>query len=502
MLQMLIVDDELEEREGILFLLQKYQFDISTTQAPNGKIALEYLQEHPVDILFTDVRMPFIDGLTLAKEALTIQPEIRIILFSGFSEFEYAKTAMSLGVREYILKPVNVQEFCTVIRRVCEDVLSRRMEKERDSQRLAYAREHLLYSLVNGIPLHTLMADAGALFDLSFLSQYTNMLLLEFNRDFFEHAGIGIVEELKQQLTIPFDYLNLNPCQSLLFFPHAAGRTDWPSFAADLRRAIRRRYQEDCYLAYSEDFSEPSAIPTIFESLEQAMEKRFFLPNTYIFSTSVASPRSEAFLQDESTLFESIEQALQEHHLDVVRQNIHTLCEKYAGQTNFSHLYVKFLFSNLLRDISLSWAHFPEEVLFKKVEAIYRSNSYHEIENILDKSLDESPQSFPTSSNYVETVKRYISKHYDQEINLESLAEIVYLSPRYLSSIFKKETGCGLNKYLKAFRMEKARDLLEHTHMKVVAICDAVGYTNVSYFIQSFREYFGSSPEKFRQKED
>ena len=116
--------------------------------------------------------------------------------------------------------------------------------------------------------------------------------------------------------------------------------------------------------------------------------------------------------------------------------------------------------------------------------------------------MDESPQSFPTSSNYVETVKRYISKHYDQELNLESLAEIVYLSPRYLSSIFKKETGCGLNKYIKAFRMEKARDLLEHTHMKVVAICDAVGYTNVSYFIQSFREYFGSSPEKFRQKED
>ncbi len=122
MLQMLIVDDELEEREGILFLLQKYQFDISTTQAPNGKIALEYLQEHPVDILFTDVRMPFMDGLTLAKEALTIQPEIRIILFSGFSEFEYAKTAMSLGVREYILKPVNIQEFCTVIQRVCEEV--------------------------------------------------------------------------------------------------------------------------------------------------------------------------------------------------------------------------------------------------------------------------------------------------------------------------------------------------------------------------------------------
>ena len=118
MIHMLVVDDEAEEREGILFLLHKYGFNMETGQAPNGKAALDYLKNRAVDILFTDVRMPFMDGLTLAKEALLLQPNIRVILFSGFSEFEYAKTAISLGVREYILKPVNVEEFCTVMQRV------------------------------------------------------------------------------------------------------------------------------------------------------------------------------------------------------------------------------------------------------------------------------------------------------------------------------------------------------------------------------------------------
>jgi two-component system, response regulator YesN len=82
---------------------------------------------------------------------------------------------------------------------------------------------------------------------------------------------------------------------------------------------------------------------------------------------------------------------------------------------------------------------------------------------------------------------------------LNLLAEKVYLSPSYLSEIFIKETGCGINKYIKNLRMEKAKVLLYHTNMKIIDICNKVGYHNQSYFVRSFREHFGSSPEKYRQ---
>ncbi|MFR2561637.1 MAG: response regulator [Anaeromassilibacillus sp.] len=160
MIHMLVVDDEAEEREGILFLLHKYGFNMETGQAPNGKAALDYLKNRAVDILFTDVRMPFMDGLTLAKEALLLQPNIRVILFSGFSEFEYAKTAISLGVREYILKPVNVEEFCTVMQRVSAEILSAGRKKNGTTAGLLTRGNDLLYSLVNGTPLETLTAEA------------------------------------------------------------------------------------------------------------------------------------------------------------------------------------------------------------------------------------------------------------------------------------------------------------------------------------------------------
>ena len=103
------------------------------------------------------------------------------------------------------------------------------------------------------------------------------------------------------------------------------------------------------------------------------------------------------------------------------------------------------------------------------------------------------------SRNEVAAVKNYISHHYDEDLNLEMLAEKVYLSSGYLSFIFKKETGMNLNRFIRVFRMEKAKELLCGTGMKVAQISEKVGFANVSYFCRSFREYYGTSPESYRK---
>ena len=98
----------------------------------------------------------------------------------------------------------------------------------------------------------------------------------------------------------------------------------------------------------------------------------------------------------------------------------------------------------------------------------------------------------------MEAVKRYIAAHYGEEMSVERLSELVYMAPSYLSSVFKKETGQNLNRFIKSVRMEKAKELLEQTMMKIVDISTACGYPNVSYF----REYYGISPQKFRESGD
>lgn len=100
----------------------------------------------------------------------------------------------------------------------------------------------------------------------------------------------------------------------------------------------------------------------------------------------------------------------------------------------------------------------------------------------------------------IETIKKYIYENYDKDIGVEVLAAQVCFAPSYLSYIFKKETGQNLSKFIKSYRMIKAKEMLETTYEKIVNVSYAVGYRNVSYFCQSFREYFGVSPQKFRNE--
>ena len=96
-------------------------------------------------------------------------------------------------------------------------------------------------------------------------------------------------------------------------------------------------------------------------------------------------------------------------------------------------------------------------------------------------------------------VEQYIRAHYEEPLSLDLLAEKVYLTPHYLSSIFIQEKGIGINKYIKNLRMEKARELLTGTNMKISEICERVGYSNLSYFCRTFRNEFGMTPEQYRR---
>jgi len=107
----MIVDDTKTERDCINYLIDRFNLPLDSKEASNGKEALQLLEAERFDILFTDVKMPLMDGLTLSKTALIHQPDLKIVIFSGYSEFEYAKTAIKLGVKEYLLKPLNPDEF-------------------------------------------------------------------------------------------------------------------------------------------------------------------------------------------------------------------------------------------------------------------------------------------------------------------------------------------------------------------------------------------------------
>ena len=190
---------------------------------------------------------------------------------------------------------------------------------------------------------------------------------------------------------------------------------------------------------------------------------------------------------------------------DVVtlREHFERFCAKYSNKRDFSQVYIKFLFSNLLKDFYENIPNTDEKELNAEIETLYMSSDFEAVISIVNHNIDRLEKAFAQNPSMVhkeiEVVKKYIFEHYNEELSVESLGKMVYMAPSYLSSVFKKETGQNLNRFIKAYRMERAKDMLENTMAKIVDIGVSCGYSNVSYFCSSFREYFGVSPQKYRE---
>ncbi|MBQ8822444.1 MAG: response regulator, partial [Lachnospiraceae bacterium] len=150
MYKILVVDDEKIERNGIRFLLKQMDLELEILEAENGKKAVELLKSESVDILLTDIKMPFMDGMELISAVRPIYPDMMIVIFSGFSDFEYAKNAIKYDVKDYILKPVEPAEFKNTLSKVVGQLKEKQEQKIFKDMSQTLMEEHLLYSLVNG----------------------------------------------------------------------------------------------------------------------------------------------------------------------------------------------------------------------------------------------------------------------------------------------------------------------------------------------------------------
>lgn len=499
MYTILIADDEKEEQEGISFLMDEFHYPLEKSFASNGKIALSYLTEHPVDILFTDVRMPIMNGLELAQKAKALYPDLEIIIFSGFSEFEYAKTAIQIGVSSYILKPVNVEEFQGTIDQVLKRLDSRKEQKATTARQEKYAKKHILFRLIN----HTCFEpeELAEFFQIPFT--YQKMILLEFESDFFDRAGSAFEKSILSVLSIPADYLNLNMCQSILLLKETPGDFSCFEEMEQIYQWILENYKRNCYIAITDSIPDVKRLSSSFTELEQLMEYRFFVPDTYIFQNNRAMEEYFETEIGEDLLLDTIKKDLMTKDFTGLNTHVDILCYKYKKLRNFSHLYVKFIFSNLYKDILMELEPVTELELNQGIDRLYRSNDIHEIVLVIKEAVAKLEYSYSNvatgASHEVDMVKDYIGNHYGEDLDLVSLADKVYLSPRYLSTLFKKVMGCGINKYIKTIRMEKAKELLAGSNIKIVDLCTAVGFHNLSYFCQNFREYYGETPEQYRK---
>lgn len=405
MYHLLVADDSAAELDCIVFLIQKFDFPFQVTSALNGEEALQLMRQNPYDILITDIQMPFLDGLSLTRQSLSIHPGIKTVIISAHEDFSYAKTAITLGVQEYLLKPIDPAELQAILSRILARLEEEQQERRLQNLQLDYVKNHLLLRQIRGEDLDT---DSTVLLNTCFQS-YSFLLLLELNRSFFATADETFEKEVTGFFPDDCYYLNLTPELSLILF---RGETlpedaDLETFLGGLTQMIQNKYGVSAKISFGR-VSSPTFLGKVYKRLEELLESAFLYPGRTVFPLE--------------------------------------------------------LYEEISRDSSV-------------------------------------PGLLPSSAgSKIREVKRYIYQNYGGDLSLERLAGMIYVHPDYLSRLFKKETGYNLNQFIKKYRMEKAKEMLVNTRMKVSAIGASVGYSNSSYFCKTFNDYFGMPPEKFREK--
>lgn len=505
MLKILIVDDEFVERDGIVFLINKFSLELDVKECCDGEEALKYMEQNSIDILFTDVKMPFMDGLELSRNAKKLYPNLKIIIFSGFGEFEYAKTAISIGVSNYILKPINQFEFKNTIEKVIDEVKNEKKENEQKELRSFSEKEHVLLKIINGTPIEEISKKFSFDNCINFIEEYKRIILMESNNDFFQNHQ-QFIKEILNNMDIKADYLNLNPKQSIFFIVNSVDEHILEKICMKIHNKIINDYEINCYFAISKVLTSPHMISEAYSNIEQIIERRFFISNKYVFCESLELSLESTDEKFDDTMVKNIQHDINVKDFCNLRKHVDFLIKKFSAKNTFSQIYVKFILTSIYQNIYQEIQKVSEVELNDKIDKIYFCRTIEEINDILISSINLMEKKFSkelfNNRHEIELIKSYIYKNYGSDLSLERLAEYIYMTPSYLSSIFKKETGMGINNFIKNYRMEKAKDMLENTNIKIKDIGNIVGYSNTSYFCQSFKEFYGLTPEKYRQRDD
>lgn len=502
MLTILIVDDEKLERNGIKFLLNKENADFHILEAVNGKDALGVLSAEHVDILLSDVKMPYMNGLELAKQAKELNPAVEIVIFSGYNDFFYAKEALKYGVVDYVLKPVDPEEFHRTLKRIFGNILQRE-EKEKE---LIRGRDYLTkYFLINYLLTgNKELADnleENLTSEDHVIRHCTHMILVNASNGFFDTEEERFIENLKEEIQREFYYVNLDLNEALFLFTEKY--SDYETLAEHIYHFFSKQYESECYFAISRRLETWREMPEEFRMLEKLLEEQFYQPDHHVFmyEEKEAEQRTP---EEDSMIMKQITKDIMYKDIAHIRQDFKKMEQKYRRDSHFSEMYVKFVFASILKEICEHTSTGDEKVLSKKIDRLYRCKKLQDVLDIVSGAIDEFETYIKERENgfreEITAVKSYIHHHYgEQDIGAEKLASLVFLSPGYLSTVFKEETGETLNRYIREVRMNKAKELLENTNMKISKIAREIGISNNSYFSRSFREFFGCSPESCRK---
>lgn len=503
MYQVLIVDDEEIVCRGLTEFIKwkEHGFEVAGT-ANNVDDGLALLKILSVNVIFLDIRMPDKSGLTMLPILKEKYPDIRVVILSGYSDFSYAREALRYSVRDYLTKPVSLSEMEALLERLQEEL----DQQQRELQVQASYTHNLLLSMAKGYT----KADSQTPV-LPTLQSWFGLSISLLERRLTEAALSEKKHSMKKQITSVFpNAIVLDPDVFSLFFLIPCGsEKDFETFLSMLEQLCPQLSEWAC--GASEWKNGIQALPDAWREAEQALRYHRAGNRKEITRYQNIKILLAQYLPELDHVLSNALQRLTDasSRADVipyVQEFLVATCRNNYTLIQYQTICIRFLFelNGRLVNLNLPEVNFRTDLNQSLSNLLLCDNYQGAIDCVLDyvKRIIEQlnqPDEQQLVKGIIWEIQVYIRQHYDENISLHTLSEHFYLHPNYLSKLFKDKTGKTFIEYLTQVRMEKAKELLQNTHYKVVEICSMIGYDNPRYFSKLFKKYAGMIPAEYRK---
>ena len=523
MYKILIVDDDASARRGIEHCVAWEALGAEVfSLCKNGMEALEILKKDHIDVVISDVQMPFMDGLELSRIIRDQFSDTRVLLISGYGEVDYLKAAINADVVDYILKPIKVDELYQAVSRALKALQAARdatQEKERLEARvresLPLLRENFISRLLLSEPKigNDELLERAASLELNMKCESYLVLVVRLTTpDSLPNNTEVHRIQLRDALTKLLTQMNRSFLLSLVGYDSIAivdlcqqKSDDSYSFAAELPQRIHEAVKMNVDVGLGREVDRLSLLWSSFNVANQALNEAYFSGHNVLLS---AYPDLYEVGIDSTYTWDNGET------LEDMLCNGNEDASKYIAELyeQFQHTLPK----QKVKSISLN-------IIITALKTLYESRSMHQqlseqatgllartinsdtIQELRDEvcryiaavqtELNNDRQN--SRHKIVRQIQDHIDEHFAADITVKQIADTVHYSATYIANIFKNETGVTINDALTQRRMMEAVHLLKSGRMKVYEVCEAVGYSDVKYFSKLFKKSFGVMPSEY-----
>ena len=548
MYKLILVDDEEEIRKSILKKIEwaKYGFEIAG-EAENGLEALDIAEKIPPDVVITDIKMPFMDGLTLASKIRDRFPTAKIIILTGFDEFEYAQKAIRLDVVEYVLKPISSKELIDVLKKIKSKIDKEIMErkdmealKEYYNKSLPILKEKFLSSLVSTkLDKDEIMQKCRAYrlklegnefvvsiiridFNLAYSNakdgdtgskktknpsmigdgdtELTKFAILNICQEIFDKYGCGIVFMNNDYIVAIFTSDNSNDEKFM---------TKVLSILDEIHQTINKYYKLSITIGVGNRYNHIEDTSYSYMNALSALNYSLIVGNDRIIYIEDVEPKHSKMLSFDELKKRSLITSIKVGTPEEIRKTIGDIFADIMEAQNPYEDYQVFLFEILTailevaRDLNVNMNNlfgidynlFVEIHKFKDLWKVrdWITSICIKVRSYISKERQDS------SKQIVNDAIQYLKENYSNgEITIDRVCKMLHISTGYFSALFKRETKLTFVNYLTHIRMEAAKELLRTTNLKSFEIAQKVGYSEPNYFSYCFKKNFGISPSEYR----